>query len=281
VKHRGKWGRAVSLTTSHDFRTWTAPEPIFEADDEDQERAGASIRARLANPMLNQPTNNNPADYGADVYNLGLFRYESVFLGLPAFFHHTGRNAQGNNHDGFHLVQLVASRDLRSWQRVGDRQPFIGSSPLGAGAYDLTQILGPSSPIVRDDELWFYYTGIKYRELRENIDPDHGAICLAILRRDGFVSLDADSTEGDITTRPFTAPADRLFVNLQAPRGQLRVHAMDAAGNTLATSMLLTGDQPHAEVRWSDGAVPALKGKQVSLRFALRDAQLYSYWLAD
>ena len=56
---------------------------------------------------------------------------------------------------------------------------------------------------------------------------------------------------------------------------------MDAAGNTLATSMTLTGDQPHAEVRWSDSAVPALKGKQVSLRFALRDAQLYSYWLAD
>ena len=138
VKHRGKWGRAVSLTTSPDFRSWTTPEPIFEADDEDQERAGASIRARLANPMLNQPTSNDPADYGADVYNMGLFRYESIFLGFPAFFHHTGRNAQGNNHDGFHLVQLVASRDRRSWQRVGDRQPFIGSSPLGAGAYDLT-----------------------------------------------------------------------------------------------------------------------------------------------
>ena len=281
VKHRARWGRAVSLTTSPDFGSWTTPEPIFEADDEDQERAAASIRARLANPMFNQPTSNDPAEYGADVYNMGLFRYESVFLGFPAFFHHTGRNAKGNNHDGFHLVQLVVSRDARSWQRVGDRQPFISSSPLGAGAYDLTQILGPSSSIVRDDELWFYYTGIKYREVGEPSEPDRGAICLAVLRRDGFVSLDADSTGGDITTRPFTAPADRLFVNLQASRGQIRVHALDAAGDTIATSVPLTGDQTRAAVRWSGGSIEALKGKQVSLRFVLRDAQLYSYWLAD
>ena len=62
------------------------------------------------------------------------------------------------------------------------------------------------------DELWFYYTGLKYRGgwtyvgkfpngkhvPRPELDRDVGAICLAVLRRDGFVSLDATDTEGTV-----------------------------------------------------------------------------------
>ena len=59
-------------------------------------------------------------------------------------------------------------------------------------AYDLTQIIGPSVPLMRDDELWFYYSGLKYRDdfpAGFKKDADGSAICLAVLRRDGFVSL--------------------------------------------------------------------------------------------
>ena len=50
-------------------------------------------------------------------------------------------SADGTNTDGFHLVQLACSRDLKNWKRLGDRQPFIGASPRGGGAYDLTGVL--------------------------------------------------------------------------------------------------------------------------------------------
>ena len=64
--------------------------------------------------------------------------------------------------------------------------------------------------ILRDDELWFYYTGLKYRNTWDYVgeypdgehipvtgfDSDIGAINLAVLRRDGFISLNANHQEG-------------------------------------------------------------------------------------
>ena len=64
---------------------------------------------------------------------------------------------------GFHLIKLVTSRDLTNWTYVGNRSVFIEPSHVESGAYDTTQMLGPSDVIVRGDELWMFYTGIKYR----------------------------------------------------------------------------------------------------------------------
>ena len=78
-------------------------------------------------------------------------------------YHATSGVKNYPNTDGYHLVQLACSRDLKTWHRLGNRSPFIGPSPLSSGAYDLAQIIGSSNVILRDDELWFYYTGLKYR----------------------------------------------------------------------------------------------------------------------
>ena len=128
------------------------------------------MEARLADPTFSHPPI-DPARCIVDVYNLGVFRYEGLYIGFPAMFHRTGRT-------GFHLVQLVCSRDLKTWKRLGDRKTFIGPSRLGSGAYDLTQIIGPSRAVERGDELWFYYTALKYRSVPKDPDPDTGAICL-------------------------------------------------------------------------------------------------------
>src|SRR5690606_22348571 len=130
--------------------------------------------------------------------------------GLPAMFHATGPIPNYPNTDGFQIIQLAVSRDLKQWERVADRGRFIGPSRLDSGAYDLTQILPPSEPVVHGDELWFYYTGLKYRSTffyegtypdghtvdKPGLDPDRGGVCLAVLRRDGFVSLDPVDDEG-------------------------------------------------------------------------------------
>jgi hypothetical protein len=224
---------------------------------------------------------------------MGVFRYESLYIGMPAMYHAVGSIPNYPNTDGFHLIQLVCSRDLKHWQRLGDRQTFIGPSRIDSGAYDLTQILPPSSAVVRDDELWFYYTGLKWRNTFKYVgtfpngehepipgrDRDGGAICLAVLRRDGFASLDAGERKGAIQTRPFRLPGGKLLVNVDARRGELRVEVFSEDGNVVARSEPLTGDLLREPVKWAEGEIADLKGRTVSLRFTLRYGQFYSYWL--
>lgn len=295
VKRRGPYGRSVHLATSGDFKTWEDHGLVFCADELDQELGRQHIRDRLADPSLLPPCQNDPATYNVDVYNMGVFRYEGYYIGLPAMFHATGPIPNYPNTDGFHLVQLACSRDLKTWRRLGNRQTFIGPSPVGAGAYDLTQIIGPSNAVVRGDELWFYYTGLKYRASWRyvgeyphgehmplpGLDPDQGAICLAVLRRDGFISIDAAEREGILVTKSFTLTGSRLFINVDASEGQLLVEVLNREGKVMAASKSLTGDQPRAEAIWEKGDIANMKGEEVSLRFRLRKAHLYSFWLGE
>ena len=293
-KRGGPHGRSVALATSRDFETWTDYGVVFHADDLDQELGRENIKTRLADATLEPMRYNDPGRYNVDVYNMGVFRYEGLYIGTPALFHATGPHPNYPNTDGFHLVQLVCSRNLKNWRRLGDRQMFIGPSRRDSGAYDLTQIIGPSNAVSRGDELWFYYTGIKYRAAgsdyvgkypagkwirRPGFDTDGGAICLAVLRRDGFISLDATDAEGIVQTRPFASPGSKLFVNVDAPKGNLRVEVLDGEGNVVARSEPLSGDLLREPVKWAKGNIADLKGQTASLRFTLRNGQFYSYWL--
>ncbi|HUT73788.1 MAG TPA: hypothetical protein VM221_03000 [Armatimonadota bacterium] len=278
VKTSAGGRRAVNLSTSKDFEHWSEPALVFSADAEDQVLAREVISARLADPTLSQPTHVNPAEYAADVYNMPIFRYEGLYIGLPAIFYRTATQAG----DGFHHVQLICSRDLHDWKRLGERRAFIGPSPVDSGAYDLTQILPPSRPILRGDELWFYYTGIKYRCGAPEGARDMGAVCLAVLRRDGFVSLDAGEEEGAVLTRPFTLPRGHLHLNVDASNGQAVVQLCDDNGAAIAgleASEPITGDQLDAVAHWPNAKLEALAGRRVCLRIRLRQAQLYSYWI--
>ncbi len=301
VKRGGPYGRSVALSTSKDFERWTRPELVFHADERDQRLGREHIKTRLATTQLQRPEYNDPNHYKVDVYNMAVFRYESVYVGLPSMYHETGRVPkdwtgfdgialsptitaavrQYGDYTGFHHVQLACSRDLRHWSRLGDRRPFIDASPLGAGAYDLQCIIAPSCPVVRGDELWLYYTGIKHYAFITSDRPDAGAVCLAVLRRDGFVSLDAGEQEGAVITRPFAFRGRMLCVNVDARRGWLRGDVLDASGKVIAASQHLEGDQPHGRLVWKTPDLGALKGQKVTLRFSLCNARLYAYWVEN
>ena len=288
VKVRGPYGRSHALTTSYDFEHWTEPGLVFHADDLDQELARTNIEQRLANPMLQQPLSVEPAEFAADIYNFAVSRYESRYIGFPALFHHTGRDPSGRNHDGFHLIQFTSSTDMRHWQRQGDRQPFIGPSPLGAGASDLMQLLPPSFPVLRGDQLWFYYTGLKRRVSPAWADPDQGGICLATLRRDGFISLNAGVEDGAVTTRPLQFAGKALYINghITAAGGEIACELLDANGNpipgfTRQDCTVFTGDNVGHQITWGGSTtLPSTAGAPLAVRFYLRQANLYSYWCA-
>ena len=280
-KLRGPYGRAVWLCTSTDFAAWSEPQLVFHADDADQLLGQDHIRDRFADESLLPRYADEPAVYNVDVYNMGAFAYEGRYIGTPAMFHAVAPTSDGRNRKGFHLVQLACSRDLTHWQRLGKRQPFIGPSRTAAGAYDLTQIIGPSMPLVRGDELWFYYSGLKYRDDFPSWfkrDPDGSAICLAVLRRDGFVSLDAGAEEGVLVTQPFQAAGQRLSANIDAPQGEVRVEVIDESGTVLASSAPLKGDLVRGEFSWQDSAWERFEGRSVALRIRARHARFYSYW---
>jgi len=285
LKRGGPFGRSHGIWTSQDFANWKDTGVLFHADELDQKLGRENIKARRADSKLQiqrplwdirDSYKGHTAEHKVDVYNIGLFRYEGLYIGTPSMFH---SNDNRWNKDGFHLIQLVCSRDLKTFKRLGSRKAFIGPSPIGKNAYDLTQLIGPSAPVIRGDELWFYYTGIQYRAQPKNVEHNAGAICLAVLRRDGFISLDSDGTEGTIQTEPFESTGSELFVNVDAPKGELRVDVLDGAGKAVAQSKPLNGDLLSEQVAWAEGTIAKMKGQNVSLRFTLRDGQFYSYWL--
>lgn len=303
LKTWGPHGRSHVITTSQDFEHWTDPVLTFHADDLDQEIGLRKIAVRFADPSMQQPSYNIPETYNVDIYNVAVFRYEGVYVAMPAFYHQTGKVAgdwpgfddpripaetakayrESGDWSGFHEVQLMCSRDLKDWSRLGERQPFIACSPLGAGAYDLACVLPPSAPLVRDDELWFYYTGgMNYGlVLDKGVASDAFAICLAVLRRDGFISLDAGETPGTMTTTPFTMPEGALFVNVDAYGGALGVEVLGRGGVVLAASESITGDHPREELHWASGDLKGIRGTEVSLRFTLRKGAFYAYWFGE
>jgi hypothetical protein len=289
VKLTGPHGRSVYLAVSKDFEHWTDSRDclIFHADKHDQELGAERVRMHLRNPALRQPTINRPEEYQTDIYNLPVFAYEGLYVGLPTVFNHSGNTK--DNSDGFSMAELAVSRDLINWERVGNREKFIPLSPVEGGKnYDAAQLLAGNEPIITDTEIWFYYTGLKWREppSMEVATRDTGAICLAKLRLDGFVSLDAGETEGYVLTKPLVVEGKTLHVNLKAPNGELRAEVLDAEGEktllgySLKECVPAKGDGLDMELKWKTRSdLSGLAGKSVRLRFALRKASLYAFWV--
>jgi hypothetical protein len=299
VKHEGPYGRSVYLSVSQDFEKWTAPKLIFHADGVDQERGRARIGARLTDARYAPLAINQPDQYNVDIYNMPVFPYHGIYIGMPMKFHQSGPTPIGNQ-DGFHHVELVTSRDLEHWTPVADRAVFIPNAPVGPGVYDTGTIVPPTRPVVRDGELWFYYTGIKRRFQPDNVKvgsdgkqryvsvPDGGAIYLSRLRLDGFVSLDAGQLEGSLTTLPVKLGGKRLFVNADARAGEVRAEILDARGRTvldafsLDKSVPVRGDQLEGELRWKGAPASSLPTSDpVRIRFVLKNASLYAFWVAE
>jgi hypothetical protein len=294
VKHNGPYGRSVYLSVSKDFDHWTDPRDclIFHADQRDQELGAERVQLHLRDPNLRKPAFHEPEQYVTDIYNLPVFRYEGLYIGLPTVFNHSGNSSV--NSDGFNMVELAASRDLITWERIGNREKFIPLSELdGERNYDTAQLLAANRPIVKDGEIWFYYTGLKWRDHPDALKseahvsrPDTGAICLAKLRLDGFVSLDAGQTAGTVLTKPLILSGESLRVNMNAAGGgQVRAEILGGRtgkalqGYSMAESAPVEGDHLDVELKWNSGAKPAaLAGRTVQLRFSIQKASLYAFW---
>jgi hypothetical protein len=136
--------------------------------------------------------------------------------------------------------------------------------------------------------LWFYYLGITRLHGRSpRTDPDM-SVGLAKLRRDGFVSIDADDEEGALITKPLTYRGNRMALNVDARQGQVRVEIVDpfdgpVSGFERAACDPFTGDAMRHTVTWRGkadiGALmqPGSAGYGgVRFKIYLRNAKLYA-----
>jgi len=289
------YGRCFSLSTSEDFEHWSRIRLVFHADQTDQENGVERLARFFADAGYLTPLCNRPEEYRTDVYNFPVFRYEGLYLGLPVMHHWAGKHPpMYENVDSRKSVELACSRDLLNWERVANRAPFMELSPVGDGsAYDTGQIVVTNGPVARNNELWFYYLGLRHRCLSPadrlaGKGLDTGAVCMAKLRMDGFVSLKGGIEWGSVLTKPLMVEGDELRVNVDSWRGRLRAEILDASdgqpirGYTREDSIAAVIDSIDEPLRWRDRAdVGELRGRTVRIRFSLWQAELYGFWFAD
>ena len=200
--------RAVGLSTSPDFDTWTPKETVLTTDAVD-------------GYPFTQP------------YGLTVFARGDLLIGILWTIlldrEETGPEVawKWNNRLGDIRMELVCSRDGRRWTRVAERAAFLEPTP---GAWDGTQLRPATSVLVHDGRMWFYYTGTDGRHGAGFGDPGIGLATLPEDRMVGLVAADA----GTATFRtPIPATSDAsgdLLANADLTDGSLVVEVLTADG---------------------------------------------------
>lgn len=245
--------RAQAYAWSSDMIRWTVtPEWIHAADQRD-----------------------HPADEAEAAYG---FPYRSQWIGFGEM-----RRARARKSGKETIInwQLLTSRDGRKWSRP-IRVPFFADGSSETWRYQVFKIFA-NPPIERDGRLLIYYGGKTGTVSVERGYKPFQAMCLATLRKDGFVSLTAGEKAGMLVTKPFVATGNQLLLNVDVhDGGEARVEVLDndetvIRGFELSSSTPLRGQSVEQTVDWSsDARWTRLSGRKVSLRIQLRNAALYA-----
>lgn len=219
-------------------------------------------------------------------YACPVLPYETMYVGFLQIYR--AAEPEGYFHGPLWL-ELVSSRDGMHWNRaepdttirqIYSLQDTSRPPVLNIGKFrefDDGMVIAPT-PLLVGDELWLYYTG--YEELHDWL-PYKSAIGLAKLRKDGFVSLDADEVTGEVVTKRFENVGGTMQMNYSAAGGSIRVEILDADDRVIPgygrdDCAVLTGDSIRGTVAWkTKKELPA--GSAVRFRFIMEHAKLYSF----
>ncbi len=244
--------RLVGLSTSKDFLHWERPWRIFTPDKKD--------------------------DGLLEFYGMGgTHQRGGLTIGLVRALRDDLPCDPGGPKDGIGYAALATSRDGVHWQRF--REPFLDRNPeRGSWDHAMTWI---GSTLAVGEEVYFYYGG--YARGHKVAPDKERQIGLARMKRDRYVALVAEREEGTVRTKPFLVPGERLTLNVRAPRGEVRVRLLDAAGKPWAAlgdadARPVSGDVLAGEVRWPR-SLGELRDKPVRLEFRVRQGRLFGFEL--
>lgn len=289
---RGHNRRLFATIISKDFVHWTNPVLSFDVDLRDD--AGSLARLEQVRPVLDRP--DDPRLMRTEYYGIGAYAAESCLLAFPWILT-VNNNARWGNHEGPEEIQLAVSRDLLHWERPF-RTPIIAIGELGS--WDASYHTTAATALRVKDEIWLYYSGANYthgsppvyRTTFEDGKPTgrktrfSAAIGLVTWPLDRFVSADAGSDGGVLTTIPIRRRGSLLEINAAVrPGGQITVELLDAASRPLdgfPPSEPFTGNDLRHVVRFAGQTdVSATADKALVLRFAMKNAELYSFAFRD
>ncbi|MEX0728748.1 MAG: hypothetical protein WD065_20915, partial [Planctomycetaceae bacterium] len=272
-----KDGRDIRTCTSKDFVTWTEPEFL----DYTPSRV-------------------------SELYTNGIipyYRAPHIFLGFPTRYIDRGwtpaakelpraeyrkLRASGSPREGTAITDgmFMSSRDARTFRvwpesfiRPGLRQTdswFYGDNYQNWGLVETASAIDDAPP-----EISIYVT--------ESTLQDRTAyIRRQTMRVDGFVSVTAPLSGGELITKLIKFTGNKLLLNYStSAAGSIRIEVQNEAGEplegfALADSPELYGDSLSQAMLWKEGSdLGTLAGKPVRLRIELKDADLYSMQFAE
>ena len=242
--------RLIGMSTSKDFVNWEKPWRIHVPDDKDDGllefygMGGMHLRGGLHIGLVRVLRDDLPCDRGGPIEGIG-------------------------------YTTLATSRDGVTWQRM--REPFLDRNPE-PGSWDHA-MAWMSQAVPVGDEMFFYYGGYaRGHKIKAKTERQIG---LARMKKDRYVALMPAGGQGTLLTKPFVVPGDRLTINANAARGEVRVRLLDESGKPLralgkAEARPISGDVLAADAQWPKPLV-GLRGKPVRLEFRLRAAQLFGF----
>jgi hypothetical protein len=256
-------GGGVSLSGD-----WNAKRVQAFAESED------GIHWKNEQIVLRADANDSPT---ANIQYLFVIPYGGYYLGFPTV----------HDEAGLFRIQVAWSADGLKWHRPS-RKAWLDPGP--EGSFDCGMVLGPADPIIVAREMWFPYGGFPIHHDSKETNWE-SAIGLATMRLDGFAAWEADDTIGELVTQPFRCKGHCLFVNADAKNGSIRIEALDErdvpiagfdAGSCQAVSADTLSDNNSGWIRWkSEPNLSRLAGKEIRLRFLLRNARVYSFHVAN
>lgn len=269
--------RDVRTATSRDFVHWSPPADLVYVDSPPEE-----------------------------IYTNGVkpyFRAPQIFIGFPMRYIERGwseslralpdpenRRMRSNSDERFGTAitegLLMASHDGVTFKRWNEA--FLRPGPERTGTWNYgNQNIGWQMVETRSDlagapdEISIYaqegqWTGTS------------SALRRYTIRMDGFVSVQAPLSGGEVVTKPIRFTGSELHLNFStSAAGAIRVEIQDAAGNpipgfALAECEPMFGDTLDRRVTWTSKAdLRLLAGRTVRLRLSVSDADVFSFKFED
>jgi hypothetical protein len=266
ARHSDGGKRAQARATSKDFRHWT-PQVLMTYSD----------------------TNNTvPSDHLYTSQVQPYFRAPHIYISLPGRFMQGRRvltdaqakdlNVQSDRGGGANDIADGVLQTSRAGTTRFDRTFLEALVRPGLGSANwVSRTNYPACGIVQTGPAEMsLYVQRHYQQKTAHLER-------LTLRLDGFASVHAPFKGGELLTRPFRFTGKELEINYStSAAGGIRVEIQDASGKplpgfTLDRCPALIGDEIERVVAWKDGAdVGKLAGQVIRLRFAMKDADLFS-----
>ncbi|MBL4575723.1 MAG: hypothetical protein JKY51_06455 [Opitutaceae bacterium] len=288
--------RSVARAESDDLHSFPVVEEMEDVLEADV----------LDSPMWDETNNREIA--GSDIYTNATIKSdaENAYYMFPSIYYKYGSFMKGYADEapmnaGPVDVGFAASRDGVHWHRY-DRKPFINLGFRGdddsASIYMVHGVVPGSEGklylySLDTDNLHGANRGDRYQDTenrlveKEAFLPEKNVFLIRRheMRKDGFISVRGDYTGGEFITSLLTFSGEQLELNVDtSATGTVAVEIQDEYGMAIEgyslsdCHLIHTANQIKRIVQWNGSSdLSQLSGQVVKLRFAIRNADLYSF----